>query len=160
MEKFHVRKRVRMKGYDYSSPGAYFITICTRDRKCILSKIVGTGVPDGPQNILTSFGKIADRQLAYMKDFYDNIEIDKYVIMPNHIHMIIRITEYGPSGRPVPTKNAPLRRDRRPRRSVTKSGLDVPILFLDTDCSYMNRPGGRSLQKTHRSVGTGVLDGP
>ncbi len=102
------RKPNRLKNYDYNTPGAYFMTICTKNRNEILSKIiVGTGVPDGPQNILSPYGKIADEQIRTMNDFYDNISVDKYVIMPNHIHLLIRVFDMpdGPSGRPVPTNS-------------------------------------------------------
>ena len=104
------RKPTRLKGYDYSVPGAYFITICTKDRKELLSKInVGTGVLDCPQNILTQYGEIANKYLVNMSDFYENIKIDKFIVMPNHIHMLIQISENsdqtGPSGTPVPTNS-------------------------------------------------------
>ncbi len=104
------RKSTRLKGYDYSTPGAYFITICTKGRKQLLSKIsVGTGVLDCPQNVLTSYGKIANKHLVNMSDFYENIKIDKFVIMPNHIHLLVQILETensnGPSGTPVPTNS-------------------------------------------------------
>ena len=104
------RKQTRLKEYDYSSPGAYFITICVKDRKQLLSKIiVGTGVLDGPQNILTSYGEIANKHLVNMSDFYENIKIDEFVVMPNHIHMLIQILETGNSNGPsrtsVPTNS-------------------------------------------------------
>ncbi|MBR5270970.1 MAG: hypothetical protein IKV64_02170 [Clostridia bacterium] len=104
------RKPTRLKGYDYSSPGTYFITICVKDRKELLSKIiVGTGVLDCPKNILTKYGEIANKHIQDMSDFYDNIKIDKFVIMPNHIHLLIQISEIdnqnGPSGTPVPTNS-------------------------------------------------------
>ena len=70
--------------------------------------IVGTGVLDGPQNILTNYGEIANKHLTNMSDFYDNIKIDKFVIMPNHIHLLMQISkndkQNGQSGTPVPTK--------------------------------------------------------
>ncbi len=88
------RKPTRLKEYDYSSPGAYFVTICTKDRKQLLSKfIVGDGVLDVPQNVLTRYGKIADKYISQMSHFYDNISVDNYVIMPNHIHLLIQIVE-------------------------------------------------------------------
>ena len=104
------RKSTRLKGYDYSKPGAYFITICVKDRKELLSKIiVGDGVLDVPKNILTGYGEIANKHLVNMSDFYENIKIDKFVVMPNHIHMLIQILESnnknGPSGTPVPTNS-------------------------------------------------------
>ena len=106
------RKPARLKGYDYSTPGAYFITICVKDKKQLLSEIsVGTGVLDCPRNTLTLYGEIANKHLTDMSDFYDNIRIDKFVIMPNHIHLLIRIcqtnNQFGPSETPVPT-NSPV----------------------------------------------------
>ena len=104
------RKATRLKGFDYSSVGAYFITVCTEKRKKILSDIsVGDGVLDVPNNTLTKYGEIADRYLNEMNDFYDFITIDKYVIMPNHIHLILSIitqdasSNSGTSGTPSPT---------------------------------------------------------
>ena len=85
------RKTTRLSNYDYSKPGAYFITICTKDRQCILSDIVGTDVPDGPKILLTKYGEIAEKYIREMNDFYTNISVDKYVIMPNHIHFLIQI---------------------------------------------------------------------
>ena len=99
------RRPMRLKNYDYSTEGYYFITICTENRKEILSKIVGTGVLDCPKIQLSQFGEIANKRIIEMKNFYDNILVDKYVIMPNHIHMLINITKNtdGQSGTPVPT---------------------------------------------------------
>ena len=97
------RKQNRLQNYDYSQNGAYFITICVRERKKILSNIiVGTGVLDCPKIYLSKYGEIADKYINQLNDFYDNIFVDKYVIMPDHIHMIIRI-DSGQSGTPVPT---------------------------------------------------------
>ena len=69
----------------------------------MLSKIiVGTGVLDCPQNILTSYGEIAKKHIVNMSDFYENIKIDKFVIMPNHIHFVIFI-EKRATARVAPT---------------------------------------------------------
>ena len=87
---FH-RKNTRLKIAEYNNVGAYFLTICTRERKCLLSEIVGTGVPDGPSVKLKFYGEIAEKYLTQLNAFYDNISIDSYVIMPNHIHMILFI---------------------------------------------------------------------
>ncbi len=102
------RKSTRLKDYDYSTPGAYFVTICTKGRREILSEIiVGADVLDGPQNILYQYGEIANKHLLAMHNFYDNISIVKYVIMPNHIHLLIQITDgnNGPPRTSVPTKS-------------------------------------------------------
>ncbi|MBP3441852.1 MAG: transposase [Clostridia bacterium] len=102
------RKINRLKNYNYNTPGSYFITICTENKAEILSEmLVGTGVLDRPKNVLTEYGKIADKQLKRMSDFYSNISVDKYVIMPNHIHLLLTIRNVpdGPSGTPVPTNS-------------------------------------------------------
>ncbi len=98
------RKPTRLKGYDYSEKGAYFITICTHNRKCLLSNIVGDGVLDVPQNELTSYGQIAEKNINQLNEFYNYISVDKYVIMPNHIHLLLSITDSdGTSRTPSPT---------------------------------------------------------
>ena len=104
MEEFTKRKTPRWQSYDYNDPGAYFITICTESKAKILSKIVGTGVLDCPQVELTSYGKVADKYLNQLNDFYDYIKVDSYVIMPNHIHIMLFIYPHGQSGTPVPTR--------------------------------------------------------
>ena len=108
-----IRKPTRLKGYDYSTFGAYFITICVKDRKQLLSEIiVGDGVLDVPHSILTSYGVIAEKYIIQMNEFYDNISVDKYVVMPNHIHMILSVIprldeclENGTSRTPSPTNS-------------------------------------------------------
>lgn len=103
-KKFPQRKSIRLKGYSYSHKGAYFITICVKGRRSILSGIVGCGVHDAPQIILSEYGIIAKKYIDTMSQRYDNIFIDRYVIMPNHIHMIIIVQDNnGSSQAPNPT---------------------------------------------------------
>ena len=99
------RKPNRLKGFDYSQNGMYFVTICTHNRKCILSQIiVGDGVLDVPHTMLSNCGKIADKYINQLNDFYFNIKIEKYVIMPNHIHLLIYVDNPdGMSRTPSPT---------------------------------------------------------
>ena len=112
------RKPTRLNYFDYNSSGAYFLTICTENRRSILSRIVGTGVPDCPQNNalyspkrveLLSHGKIADKYIKQLNGFYNHLSVEKYVIMPNHIHLLIWVKENkntfdnGQSRTPVPT---------------------------------------------------------
>ena len=103
MDEAPKRRNTRLQGYDYSTPGAYFLTLCAKNRQCILSRIVGTGVLDGPQVCLLPCGKIADKYIRQLHIFYDDISVESYVIMPNHIHILLSVKEGGPSGRPVPT---------------------------------------------------------
>ena len=98
------RKSTRLKCFDYGTTGAYFITICTGNRRTILSKIVGDGVLDVPHNVeLLPCGIIADKYINQMDGFYDDISVDQYIIMPNHIHIILIVSENGSSGTPTPT---------------------------------------------------------
>ncbi len=90
------RKGMRLAGFDYGTPGAYFVTICTRNRACILSDIaVGEGLAP-PSVTLTEIGKIAEEQLLLLPERFPNMHIDNYVIMPNHIHILATLT--GPGG--------------------------------------------------------------
>ena len=87
------RKRTRLEDYDYSSSGAYFVTICTKDKRRILCDVVRDGALDVPYIRLKSYGKLLDYEIKKSMDVYKHIKIDKYVIMPNHIHMIIIILD-------------------------------------------------------------------
>ncbi|MBQ9686854.1 MAG: transposase [Oscillospiraceae bacterium] len=103
------RKSIRLQDYDYSTPGAYFVTICTHDRRCILSRItVGADALGGPCLQLTDMGKIVERYIL-STDRMIGFCVDKYVVMPNHIHMILRIdseeahSDLGPPRASAPT---------------------------------------------------------
>jgi len=103
MEEKQNRKTMRLVGYDYNTPGAYFLTICTKNKKCILSRIVGSGRLGSPKTELLPYGKIAEKYILQLNDFYDDLSIESYVIMPNHIHILLCLSEQGPSRTPVPT---------------------------------------------------------
>ena len=79
MMAFYSRKSARIPNFDYSSCNCYFVTICTYKRKCIF------GLPDERND----FGVIAEEEIKKVPEHYCGIKIDKYVVMPNHIHMII-----------------------------------------------------------------------
>ena len=92
-----------MKNYDYSTTGVYFITICVEKRRKILSHIVGEGSPL-PQ--LTKHGEIVDRWINLITEKYPDVEIDYYMIMPNHIHLLLSLTNINGRGDPSPTVDA------------------------------------------------------
>ena len=86
------RKQLRLPDYDYSAPGAYFVTICTRDRRCILSDVtVGAAISRPPEVRLTRYGEIVDLAIRNIPSVYPSVSVDHYVIMPNHIHLILQI---------------------------------------------------------------------
>ena len=97
------RKDPRLKGFDYSSTGAYFLTICTQNRKNILSMIVGEG---SPLPRLSPYGKIAESWIQKIPEKYPEVSVDRYVIMPNHIHVLLSIAKDGGRGDPSPTVDA------------------------------------------------------
>ena len=94
------RKPTRLKDFDYSTNGAYFITICTEKRVNILSQIVGEGLPL-PQ--LSDFGSVADRWINKIPEKYNEVTLDNYVIMPNHIHLLLSVSGKDGRGDPSPT---------------------------------------------------------
>ncbi len=89
------RKQNRLKGYDYSRNGVYFLTVCTKDKKCILGRVVGDGVLDVPQMILSDYGKTVDRRIMEIQKTYEHIIIQNYVIMPNHVHLLVLLYSEG-----------------------------------------------------------------
>ena len=97
------RKHPRLKNYDYSQNGYYFITICTQDHKKLLGSI---HLPDDPQalpdNTLSEYGRITETYIKSIENAYRNVYVEKYVIMPNHVHLILVLysdkdTEPAPS---------------------------------------------------------------
>lgn len=84
--------------------GAYFLTICTVDKKNLLGKIVGGGDLDAPQVQLTEAGRVVQKYIQTANGI-PGVRIDKYVVMPNHIHIIVFVEEMenGTSGSPSPT---------------------------------------------------------
>ena len=98
------RKNLRLENYDYAQAGCYFVTLCVKDGHEMLGKIdAGATVPGRPQHIrinckLSDIGKVVDS--AILHNNRNGVKVDHYVIMPNHIHMIIAIQpEAGDRGR-------------------------------------------------------------
>ena len=83
--RFPGRKYPRLKQYDYSKQNFYFITICTEQKVCLF----------GHPGKLNGFGKIAEETLITIPEHFPGIRIDKYVIMPNHVHIIFEIVDNG-----------------------------------------------------------------
>ena len=133
------RRSIRLKGYDYSQAGAYFVTICTQDRQCLFVNVL-----DGKMN-LNNAGEMINRIWHEIPEYYPGIDIDAYQIMPNHIHGIIMIgVGAGPracppmSHRPPDDNNGNFNdgqpNDGQPRggiapTTVATAGLSLPIDF-------------------------------
>lgn len=114
-QKFPERKHPRLKKYDYSQNGYYFVTICCKDMQCFFGKITRTSDRAGQglapaerfeRDAVLSFsayGKIAKKQLLALEKRYSFVKIDKYVIMPNHMHAIIVLDGETAGASPRPT---------------------------------------------------------
>jgi len=98
-KEFPKRKPTRLKNFDYSENGAYFLTVCTKNRKKILSTIVEEG---SPLPNLLRYGEIAEELIKTIPDKYREITVD-YVIMPNHIHLLLSVRKDDGRGDPSPT---------------------------------------------------------
>ena len=118
------RKHPRLKEYDYSSNGYYYVTVCSKDMKCVFGKIednenwnpifdesvnVGQGLAPTVREYkdtkitLSLYGIVAEKQLFALEQRYDYVKIDKFVIMPNHIHAIIILDGISAGASPRPT---------------------------------------------------------
>lgn len=86
---------LRLGNYDYSQNGAYFITICTRDRECFLSEITNNVLHLNP------FGLVVNNVWKDLPKHYPEIQLDSFVIMPNHVHAVILINSVGAGRRPA-----------------------------------------------------------
>jgi putative transposase len=134
----HHRKSIRLRGYDYSKSGLYFITICTADRKCLFGKIVPVGVQnfeprqslndsemtEGVENfqplhkemVLNDAGQIANACWLMIPEHFPNVFLHEHIVMPNHVHGIIELTKS-----PVGVQNF------EPLQSLNDSAISVGV---------------------------------
>ena len=110
-EKPH-RRSIRLGGYDYSQPGAYFVTVCAQNRECLFGELVDNKMR------LNDAGRMVESVWEELPRHYAGIDIDAFVAMPNHIHGIIMLLDgdvvgAGPRARPDNRKSRPL--DGQPR---------------------------------------------
>jgi REP element-mobilizing transposase RayT len=108
MDKRPARKQNRIKDYDYSQCGAYFVTVCAKGRKNVFGTIppyIGGG-PVFATVQLSECGIIAQNELKNIPNHYENVDVDCFVVMPNHIHAIIVINAPEPTAYIPPQTNA------------------------------------------------------
>ncbi len=87
------RRRLRLKDYDYSQTGCYFVTVCVQNRKRILCRGEQCSPGNSRSFELSAIGEIVDIAVNSIEKYYPNLRIDNYTIMPNHIHMIISMDD-------------------------------------------------------------------
>jgi len=131
------RKSIRLKNYDYSQSGLYFVTICTQNRECIFGNIINNNVGVGRDRpismILNQYGKIIENVWESLPDHH-SVELDVFQIMPNHVHFILHIV-LGAS-----------------RRAPTTLGFIVGM--FKTECTKQinklrNTPGQKIFQRNY-----------
>ena len=88
---FPKRKQYRLKDFDYSQPNAYFITICTENRKNMFWENVGESIARPEDVRLSAYGKMAEQAIGEIPNHYGAVTVDHFVIMPNHIHLLLQI---------------------------------------------------------------------
>lgn len=108
ISEIHHRRSIRLKEYDYSSAGAYFVTTCTWQRECLFGEIVSVGAGSKPAQtpyiVLNDYGKQVDHTWHSLAQHNRGIVLDTFVIMPNHVHLILFIEDLERAGlEPAPT---------------------------------------------------------
>ena len=124
------RKRLRLPEYDYAQPGYYFITICTRERKqealCSIEPAVGAIINRPPRISLTPLGRIVDETIRAIPDHYPGILVDQYIIMPDHVHLILSFRNIGPDGRQIAAPT-PLSKIIQQMKRIASKQAGVPL---------------------------------
>ena len=120
---FPKRKALCLKDYDYSQTGGYFITFCTENRAPVLSRItVGKAALRLPQVELTEYGRITEKYIQNISVAYPHISVENYVIMPNHVHLLLLVGDSG-QGAARPTVSAVVRSIKALVRKETGKSL-------------------------------------
>ncbi|MGC9395158.1 MAG: transposase [Anaerolineae bacterium] len=124
----HHRRSIRLKGYDYAQSGAYFVTICTQGRVCLFGDVV-----DG-EMVLNPFGQVVATYWERIPRHFPNVQLGAWVVMPNHIHGIIIITDDGDAdgrGGASPestTRTTTIANAHIPQSQITSTGcLALPL---------------------------------
>jgi REP element-mobilizing transposase RayT len=127
----HHRRSIRLKEHDYSKPAGFFITICTHNRESLFGQIVNGEIK------LSEIGRIAKNYWEEIPSHFTNAVLDKYVIMPNHIHGIILILDSVDS---VGARHAsPLQSPQTPRGAKPKSLGAIVGSFKSTTTKHINQ---------------------
>jgi putative transposase len=139
------RRSIRLKYYDYSQPGEYFITICTYEHNCMLGEII-----NGKMR-LNEIGKIVEEEWMRTEIIRPDVQLDSYVIMPNHVHGIIILNE----GRRMLQSDIPVGANchsphEKPRNNILNNGAYINTPLQSTFCSPSNTIGAiiRGLKST------------
>ena len=134
------RRSIRLKGYDYSQAGAYFVTICAQNRQCLFGDIA-----DGKM-VLNKYGKIVADEWKKTAEIRREIELDEWIVMPNHFHAIVVMTD--PVGA---IHELPLQMSQKQRRKMTLPKLIGRFKMLSSKRinKLRNTPGTKLWQRNY-----------
>ncbi len=129
----HHRRSIRLKGYDYSSPGAYLVTACTQNRECLFGEI-----RDGAMQV-NDVGRMIAVVWEELSRYDTRIAVDAFTVMPNHVHGIVILSDVGAGPRACPDSNAyptpenemqrPIKMEAQPLRAGQPQGV-APTMGL------------------------------
>src|SRR5450759_5115814 len=102
--KIHHRRSIRLRGYDYSQPGKYSVTVCVHDKENLFGQIV-----EGEMH-RNELGEYVALCWEWLPRHHSYVDLDEWIVMPNHLHGIIVITDRGGASRSAPTKRKTLGR--------------------------------------------------
>jgi putative transposase len=136
------RRSIRLKGYDYTLPGAYFVTICVRDRECLLGKVVND------EMVLNDLGLIVVECWTWLAAQYPYVTLDESIVMPNHLHGIILIEDdirCRGGSRTAPTRNTTTT-NRKPLGQLVGAFKTVSTRQIN---ALRGTPGSRFWQRNY-----------
>ena len=91
----HHRRSIRLKGYNYSGPGGYYVTICTQNRHCLFGEV------EVSKMVLNDAGQMIQTEWLKLSQRFTHVELDEFIVMPNHLHGIMIIHDDGNVGAPL-----------------------------------------------------------
>ena len=143
------RRSIRLRGFDYSADGAYFLTICVRNRECLLGEI------QNKQMILNNYGKIVREIWESLPNQVSDIDLDEYVIMPNHFHAILVIDKSVDSSKVYSNLDVNEAKSRR-KMILPKVVGRFKMLTANTNlmgrCTYLDPPKSPLRRGTLRRI--------
>ena len=142
MDTLPKRKQIRLPDYDYSSAGAYFVTFCTQNKRCFLSEILVGAIHESPAEAvrLSAAGELVHQCIRLLPERFPELKVDHFVIMPNHVHLLLRI------GRERAIRESPLQTEGNCKRDLLgkaigflKMNSSKQIHLLDSGLSVWQR---------------------
>ena len=144
----HHRRSVRLRGYDYSAAGAYFVTICVHGRECLLGEIRNS------EMVLNDAGNAVREWWQGVPDHFVNVHLDEFIIMPNHFHGIVVITNVW-AGSPRPPLNS-TNMNQGGETPQNQGGETPPLRTLGQIIGYFKYQSTKQINQMRKNPGCPV----